>query len=310
MEDLRYAIGHSLGEGLGHHDPLGHLLAPMKRRIDSEVGAEAFRRDPEMIRHFISVLERGLRYFKAEVRGIEHVPLDGPALVVGNHCGATWMPDAGALFAALVRHRGIDRPTYSLGYDLLFAVPGMNRMLRRCGVLPANPANAAAALEQKAAVIVYPGGDWESCRPWTERHRVELHQRMGFVRLALRSGVPVVPVVAHGSHESIIVLTRGDRLAHVAGLDRLRINVFPMTFGFPFGLTPPFLPTVPLPTKVTVEVLEPLDWTRWYGGDNEPEVVRRCYDEMVGVLQRGLDRLASEEGNSLVARFRRHRPAA
>src|ERR1700680_1072700 len=56
MEDLRYAVSHSLGEGLGHHDPLGHLLAPMKRRIDSEVGAEAFRRDPEMIRHFISVL--------------------------------------------------------------------------------------------------------------------------------------------------------------------------------------------------------------------------------------------------------------
>lgn len=291
-----------------HPGPLDSVFAPMKRRIDAEVGVPAFQRDPEFVRWFLAILERGLRYFAAEVRDPERVPVDGPALVIGNHCGATWMPDAGALYASVVHRRGIDRPTYSLAYDLLFAIPGASEVLRRAGVLPANPANAEAALQQDAAVIVYPGGDWEACRPWTERHRIELHERSGFVRVALRMGVPVVPVVSHGSHESIVVLTRGDRLARAVGLDRLRINVFPIMLGVPFGLTPGFLPVVPLPTKVSVQVLEPLDWSRFTGKDDDPAVVHRCYDEMSTVLQRGLDHLAAEEGNSLVARFRPHRP--
>ncbi len=266
---------------------------------------DAFRRDPHFVQQWLKPLDEVLRYFKTEVRGVEHVPATGPVLVVGNHSGLTWMPDAGALFAALVRRRGVEQPTYSLGYDLLFAIPGVNRLLGRGGVLPASPANAAAALAQGAAVVVYPGGDWEACRPWTERHTVELHGHMGFARVALQAHAPVVPVVAHGSQESLLVVTRGDRFARLAHLDRLlRINVFPITLGLPFGLNPPFLPTLPLPTKVTVEVLPPLDWTPWYGKEADDVVVQRCYDEMLGVLQQGLSRLAAEEGNSLVARFR------
>ena len=287
--------------------PITGLLAPLERRIEAERRAPAFRRDPDFIRRELALLEVALRWFAPEVRGIEHVPVNGPALVVGNHSGVNLMPDAAALYAALARHRGIDQPTYSLAYDSLFAVPGLDSTLRRSGILPASPANAEAALDEGAAVIVYPGGDWEACRPWTERRRIELHEHKGFVRVALHKGVPVIPTVAHGGHEATFVLTRGDRLAHAVGLDRFRINVLPVLMGIPFGVAPAPVPAVPLPTKITVELLEPLDWSAWYRRGDDLEVVRRCYEETVAVLQRGMDRLVSECPNTLLARFRRSR---
>ena len=281
------------------------LLDPLERRIQAERAAPAFVRDPDFISRELRLLDGALRWFAPEVLGIERVPTEGPALVVANHSGANLMPDAGALYAALVRHRGIDHPTYSLAYDALFAVPGLDSRLRRSGVLPASPANAEAALDQGAVVVVYPGGDWEACRPWTERRRVELHGHCGFVRVALRKRVPVIPAVAHGSHEAVFILTRGDRLARAVGLDRLRMNVLPLEFGLPFGLAPAGVPTIPLPTKVTVQVLDPLDWSEWYGREDDSAAVHRCYEEAEAVLQDGLDRLVAETPNVLLARFRR-----
>ena len=122
--------------------------------------------------------------------------------------------------------------------------------------------NGSLLLEAGHPVIVYPGGDEDDYRPWTERHRVDLHGRTGFVKLALRHGVPVVPLVAHGSHDAIIVLTRGEMLARVLRLDRLRINVLPIVAGPPWGIAPVQLPTWPLPAKVTARVCEPIDWSR------------------------------------------------
>ena len=284
------------------------LLDPVERRIQAERGAPIFVRDPDFISRELGLLDGALRWFAPEVLGLEHVPVEGPALVVANHSGANLMPDAGALYAALVRHRGIDHPTYSLAYDALFAVPWLDSTLRRSGVLPASPANAEAALDQGAVVVVYPGGDWEACRPWTERRRVELHDHCGFVRVALRKRVPVIPAVAHGSHEAVFILTRGERLARAVGLGRLRMNVLPIELGLPFGLAPAGLPTIPLPTKVTVQVLDPLDWSAWYGREDDPAAVHRCYEETEAVLQHGLDRLVAETPNVLLARFRR-RPA-
>jgi 1-acyl-sn-glycerol-3-phosphate acyltransferase len=279
------------------------LLGPIQHRLELSHDAPAFARDPQFVQRFLGLIDCGLGWFSPEVRGIERVPTDGPALIVGNHCGAPIMPDAVALFAALVRRRGLDRPTYSLAYDLLFAMPGIGPALRRAGMLPADPHTAERALGDGAAVLVYPGGDWEACRPWTERRRVEFHDHAGFARLALRAGVPVIPAVANGSHEAVMILTRGDRLAHTVGLDRLRINVLPFALGMPFGLTPLPVTGLPLPTKVTVDVLEPLDWSRWYGHDDDPTIVRRCYDQTVATLQGGLDRLYAERPHPLLSRL-------
>ena len=142
-------------------------------------------------------------------------------------------------------------------------------------------------------MIVYPGGDSEDYRPWTERHRVELRGRSGFVRLALRHGVPVVPLVAHGSHDTIVVLARGDGVARRLGLERLRINVMPVVLGLPWGIAPVQLPTLPLPAKVTARVCEPIDWSD-LGPEaaDDRDVVRGCYEEVLGRMQANLDELA------------------
>ena len=111
------------------------------------------------------------------------------------------------------------------------------------------------------------------------------------------------PTVSHGSHDSLIVLSRGDRLAHLIGVDRLRAEVFPLVVGAPFGLTV-FVPYLPLPTKIIIEVLEPLDWSH-HGPDaaDDPGVVRVCYDEITGRMQRALDGLAREMPHPLWTRL-------
>jgi 1-acyl-sn-glycerol-3-phosphate acyltransferase len=231
-------------------------------------------------------------YFRPEVRGLERVPDDGPVLVVGNHSGGVLMPDAAALVDAWLDRFGTGRPLYMLGSDLPQAVPGLGALMRAFGVVPADHGNAHAALGSGADVLVYPGGDLEDCRDWNHRHCIEFAHHRGFVRLALRSGVPIVPVVTHGSHETLVIVNRGDRVARALHLDRLRINVMPVVLGLPFGLAPITTPYVPLPAKITSEVLEPIAWPLDPGAADDDDIVERCYAEVVATMQAALDRLA------------------
>ena len=117
--------------------------------------------------------------------------------------------------------------------------------------------------------------------------------RTGFVKLALRERVPVIPLASVGMQETLIVLTRGDRLARALGLHRLlRSNVLPIALGIPWGLFTPYLPQLPLPAQVTIEFGEPIRWDYPPGAENDPEIVGRCYREVEAALQRGLDVLA------------------
>jgi 1-acyl-sn-glycerol-3-phosphate acyltransferase len=278
-------------------------LEPLEQRMATVHEQWSSARDPAFIRSQAPRVERLLRYFAPEVRHVERIPATGPALVVGNHSGYIYFPDLWVTALALVQRRGLDEPTFGLAYDLLFAVPGVESFLRRLGALPAGGRAAEAALHSGGAVLVYPGGDWEVCRPWTERNRVDFHGRMGFVRVALRTGVPVVPVVAHGSHHSVVVLSRGDRVARFFGLDRVKIHVMPWLLGVPFGVAP-VLPPVPLPAKVTVDFLEPLDWSdAGAEGARDPVLVQARYDQITGLLQAGLDRLREERPHPILSRL-------
>ncbi len=169
--------------------------------------------------------------------------------------------------------------------------------MRRAGALDATVAGAEEVLRGGGVLIDYPGGDYEVFRPWWERNRIDFGGRAGFVRLALRLQVPVVPAVSVGAHETVVVLARGERLARRLGLDRLfRIKVMPLVFGPPFGFVPGGIPTLPLPAKITVELCEPIDWSKRYGPEaaEDDAIVRRCYDELTSTMQTVLDRLAGE----------------
>ncbi len=260
-------------------------------------------RDPDFLARMLPTIDTWLRWFDPVVDGFERLPDEGPYLVVGNHSGGIWMPDFWAFLSKWLHERGPHEPIYSLGFDLNFSLPGLADIARRIGSAPASQANGGLLLEAGHPVIVYPGGDEDDYRPWTERHRVDLHGHMGFVRLALRHQVPVIPLVAHGSHDAIIVLTRGERLARLLRFDRLRINVMPIVAGPPWGIAPVQLPTFPLPARVTARVCEPIDWSH-LGPEaaDDPEVVRRCYEEALGRMQANLDELVEELPHPVLAR--------
>jgi 1-acyl-sn-glycerol-3-phosphate acyltransferase len=253
-------------------------------------------RDPDLLRAIRPILELYATYFRSEVKGFERLPERGPFLVIGNHSGGQMPPDIPVLLTAWWRERGEDEDVYALFHHFLLGIPGVGRLLERAGAVEAGPTNAEAILRGDGILFDYPGGDYEVFRPWWERNRIEFGDRLGFVRLALRTQVPIVPAVSIGSHETLVVVARGQRVAKCLGLDRMfRIKVMPLVFGPPFGLVPGGIPTWPLPAKITVELCEPLQWSR-YGPDaaQDDAVVRSCYVEVTEVMQATLDRLAAE----------------
>jgi 1-acyl-sn-glycerol-3-phosphate acyltransferase len=286
----------------GDHHALS-LIDRLGERVEASLSDDLLQRDPDFIARVLPLIDAALRYFDPDVRGFEHVPAEGPFLVVGNHSGGIYMPDYWAFLQRWIRERGPAASIYSLGFDFMFSIPGVRSLARRLGSVPASQGNAARLLRSGEPLLVYPGGDEDDYRPWTERHHVDLHGRMGFVRLALRNQVPVVPMVAHGSHDVIIVLARGDALARRLGLDRLRINVLPVVLGPPWGIAPVQLPTWPMPAKVNVQVCEPIDWSR-FGPEaaDDPEVVLSCYEEILGQMQANLDDLVAELPHPVLSR--------
>jgi len=293
---------HDQGEADREHagGVLTPLIGGLTERVRHVRDEPVFQRDPEFIRRQLSTVTRYVNYFSPEVRGQENLPDSGPVLVIGNHSNLFYMPDAWVVGLEIIRRRGLEQPAYPLGYDLLFGIPFVGPFLRRIGAIPAEGRAAEQGLANGGLVLVYPGGDREACRPWTQRDTVDLGGHRGFIRLALRTGVPVVPVVAHGSHNAIIVVSRGEGLAKALGLHRLRIQVFPIMLA-PFGLTTAVMPPLPMPSAITVEFLPPLDWSAHSPDEaDDDEVVAECYDEISRVMQSALDRLHAQEPHPVI----------
>jgi len=287
---------------------IGFLAEYVQEQVD---GQPALQWDPGFLAECLPFLDYVLRYFDAEVEGFEHVPEDSPVLIVGNHSGGTLVPDVAVFIAAWYRARGLESPLTALAFDAVFGLPGVGQAARRAGVMPANPDNARDALSSGASVLVYPGGDHDAFRPWTDRNRIDFDDRKGFVKLALREKVPVVPVVGHGAHESLVVIARGDSFSSALGFDRLRTTVMPLVWQLPWGLSIPFVPGIPLPVKITMRVGPALDWSNFGPADaDDPAVVDRCYEEITGAMQGTLDRLAEANPHPLATRLRGLLPGA
>jgi 1-acyl-sn-glycerol-3-phosphate acyltransferase len=171
-------------------------------------------------------------------------------------------------------------------------MPGL-AWLRKFGTVAASPSNARQALESGAALLVYPGGDYEVHRPSWERNRVDFNRRKGFLRLALEHDVPIVPVVSIGGQETALFLSRGERLARLLALDRMfRLKVLPISLALPWGLNVgDMLGHIPLPAKITVETLPPIDLRAEFGPEPDLDEV---YDHLIRVMQDTLDAMAAE----------------
>jgi 1-acyl-sn-glycerol-3-phosphate acyltransferase len=255
-------------------------------------------RDPEYIEGNLRWLNYVADYyFRGEVRHIDRIPATGPVLLVGNHSGGMATPDTWVFMVNFLRHFGLARPSYALAHNIVMGLPIMGTMLRKSGTLPAHPDFARAALRKGASVLVYPGGDEDVFRPWSDRNRIKLANRTGFVRLALQEHVPIQPVVSIGGHETVFIPSDGKKLARLLGLERFRLKALPMVVCLPWGVSPGnYLLHLPLPAKITVEVGEPIDFHAQFGtlDVRDPEVLWACYHYVEQRMQSILDGLAEE----------------
>ena len=231
------------------------------------------------------------RWFRAEVRGLDRFPAAGGALLVSNHSGGLLQVDSPVFAVDFYDTLGYDRPIHFLAHDVMFHGP-IAKLLPRIGAIHANRGNAATALRAGAVVMVFPGGDYDVYRPTLSENTIDFDGRTGYVRAALNAGVPIVPTVSIGGQESQLYLSRGMGLAKALRLDKLmRVKILPISVGFPFGLSAVLPVNMPLPTKIVMQVLEPIDVTAQFG--EEPDIA--AVDAHVrGVMQKALDALAKQ----------------
>lgn len=259
--------------------------------LDPEVTYDIDDRDPDYIRDTMALMWiLASVWHRAEVRGLDRIP-EGGSLVVGNHSGGITPPDAPIFATAFCSYFGVERPVFLLSHDTVMKYPGSGFM-RKWGMMPASRANVSMALSRGATVVVFPGGDYDVSRPTSQRNVIDFGGRKGFIRTALEHEVPIVPLVSVGAQESQWFISRGERLARFMQLDKvLRAKIMPVSFGFPFGISlGGFPPNIPLPSKITTEVLDPIDPASF---GKRPDI-DQIYRHVTETMQRALDELAAE----------------
>ena len=278
----------------------GALTRQLAQYVQERVPvADLDQRDPDYIRDMLpgTWLLASL-WFRGEVRGLEHIPEDGPVLMVGNHSGGNITPDTLVFTLAFSSYFGVERKFYQLAHNLVVSMPQLG-FLRKFGTVAASRSNALEALDRGAALLVYPGGDYEVFRPSWEGHKVDMGGRKGWARLALEADVPVVPVVAAGGQETALFLTRGEWLAKLLRLDKMfRLKALPISFSLPFGLNiGDMTGHLPLPAKITIQVLEPIDLKERFGPEPDLDEVYKVVTEQ---MQSTLDELYAERSLPVV----------
>jgi 1-acyl-sn-glycerol-3-phosphate acyltransferase len=269
----------------------GDVLNWTRHQVTSRVPkADLDQRDPDYIREQLPGLWLlASLYFRADVRGLERIPKDGPVLLVGNHSGGNLPPDTFVFTLAFCSYFGVERPFYQLAHNLVVSMPGLGS-LRKFGTVAANHENAELALDSGAALLVYPGGDYEVFRPSWQRHEVDFGGRKGYVKLAREAGVPIVPIASVGGQEAALFLDRGQWLAKLLMVDKLaRLKSVPILLAPPWGLTvSDMVPRLPLPTKIAIEVQDPIEADDIAVSDDDV-----VHDKVEAALQAGVDRLAA-----------------
>jgi 1-acyl-sn-glycerol-3-phosphate acyltransferase len=280
----------------------GQLARHARLVLESRPDDPLARRDPEFIRAEMELLGSFTdAWYSPDVIDFDKLP-DGPSLVVGTHNGGIMAPDMFVTMVAFWRRFGVERPAYGLAHDMPLKAPVVGRFIAKLGAVPAHRDNARALLARGATVLVYPGGDIDAFKPFAARHRVEFGERLGFVRTALEAGVPIVPVVSVGAHETFYVVTDGRELARRIGLKRFtRIEVLPLTLCLPWGLwVGPYLMHLPAPSRIRVRMLDPI---RFAPGPVDEARLREVRDSVRSTMQRALDDLVAEGGFGPSARI-------
>lgn len=216
------------------------------------------------------------KYFRTRVRGVANVPADGGAILVSNHSGAIpldWLMLIKAVRAETPGRRKL-RP---LVEDALFHFPFLNLFISRVGGVRACQENAERLLKMGELVAVFPEGEKGISKPFSRRYRLQRFGRGGFMKLALRTRTPVIPVAVIGSEESFPLVTTARWLASYLG-----VAYFPVTPTFPilgpFGL-------IPLPSKWLIIFGEPMEFECDPAAEEDPAMVNRLAEKVKDTIQ-------------------------
>jgi len=281
-------FGKALGDLVGALVPLAthdlqREIADRLRKIPNrinEYGFDPYGMSPDWMRRWaLPALLLYRYYFRVETTGIERMPA-GRVLVVGNHAGQ--LPfDALMLFMALLLEAEPPRIARPMGEYWIPRIPFFSVAAARSGALVGTPANCVHMLENDECVMVFPEGVRGMNKVYSERYRLQRFGK-GFMRLALETGTPVLPVGIIGSEEQQPAVANLDGLARLLGVPAL-----PITLGFPW-LGP--LGLLPLPVKLQIHFGEPLHFSG-SASEDDPSIERRVdavKAAIAALLKRGL----------------------
>lgn len=265
----------------------------LKNRLDSwsveGPSAETIQTQNKIWKFFLDY------YFRVEMAGWEKLPAT-PTLLAGVHSG-TWLTmDAWVLCVLWMRKFETRRTLHGTAHDMLFGMPGIGSYFKKVGVIPASRTAVTAAFEKGHDVVIWPGGELDAMRAWSKRDQVILGNRKGFVRQAIRSGVPITPVATTGGSDTVFVLSEGRAIAKRLHLKKwLRSDICPIVLGLPFGITIEAFPMhIPLPSKIRVELLDPIEISSDPDKENDQDYIDKVYNEVEQSIRVGVKRLAAK----------------
>jgi 1-acyl-sn-glycerol-3-phosphate acyltransferase len=267
-------------------------LGFLRRRLTGEYQVDEFGHDPDLVEHVLAPLLRPLyrHWWRVEVRGLEHIPEKGAALVVGNHAG-TLPFDAMMVALAVLDEHPAHRTLRMLAADIAFSLPVVAPLARKSGNTLACPEDAERLLRAGELVGVWPEGYKGLGKPFSERYRLQRFGRGGFVEVALRTGAPIIPVAVVGSEEIYPMIGNLRRLARLLG-----VPYVPVTPTFPL-LGP--LGMVPLPSRWVIEFCPPIP-TDGYGPEAllDPMAVFDLTDQVRDTIQQTIYRNLADRGGA------------
>ncbi|MEO1445308.1 MAG: lysophospholipid acyltransferase family protein [Cyanobacteria bacterium J06635_11] len=280
--------------------PLGNLPKPPAGSILDGWSLDA--RSPEFISKIMPLM-RWLydHYYQVNTAGWENIPTDENVMLVGSHNGGIPSPDMHMMLYDWMYRFGPDKPLYGLMHPSVWkASPTVASIATQMGAVRAHPKMGLAALNQNANIALYPGGAQDVFRPHALRHKIYFHNRKGFIKLALKKAVPIVPMISLGAHSTLVVLADiypQIKQLHDWGMPWLMDidpEVFPVYLGLPWGLAAGPIPNIPLPIKLYTRICAPIRFERT-GAEalQDKAYVDDCYNKVQTQMQTALDELVA-----------------
>ncbi|MDZ7962960.1 MAG: lysophospholipid acyltransferase family protein [Aulosira sp. DedQUE10] len=264
-------------------------------------------RDAQLIELLMPVWEWLYRYyFQVKTDGWHYIPKQGNVLLVGSHNGGMASPDLIMMMYDWFSRFGTQRLVYGLMHPYAWKVsPQIAELAQKLGAIIAHPKMASAAFDLGASVLVYPGGQYDMFRPHSQRYKINFAGNKGFIKLALKQEVPIIPLISVGAHDTLIVLFDCYDLVKqlnqwgLPWLYQLDPGVFPIYLGLPWGLSIGPLPNIPLPVQIHTRVCHPIIFER-YGNDaaKDRNYVNACYELVHMQMQQELDKLVRDTQQS------------